>query len=116
MTLHTVLQNTIENGSDNFYISHNKYSSAYGCQTTALVLKKPLLFLVLEGDHREGTKDFKSFNECIEYYKKHYDQSNQNSESKFLIGSYDYLDKDKLIQTLGSDVFSNFTDFLLSRN
>lgn len=86
MTLYAVPQNTIENDSDNFYISHNRYSSVYGCQTTALVLKKPLLFLVLEGDHREFIKDFKSFHECIEYYKKHYDQSNQHSESKFLRG------------------------------
>lgn len=115
MTLHTLPSNTIEKDSENFYISYNGSSASYGCNTTALVLKKPLLFLILGGDHREGTKNIISFNECIEYYKNNYKYSNYHSESRFLIDHPDYIDIGKLIQTLGPETVLNFKDFLLSR-
>lgn len=90
-----------------YHISHNASSAAYGCQTTALVLKNTV-FLVLNGDHREALCDASSaggLQACFDYFLEHLESANHMSEHHFILQ--------------GNNVFSttsNAEDFLGPEN
>ncbi|WP_090739327.1 hypothetical protein [Paenibacillus sp. Mc5Re-14] len=63
------MEPNITNEFKGFYISHNPYESAYGGETTALILGQGQRFYILKGDHRKEYQGFlSSFTECMNYY------------------------------------------------
>lgn len=69
-----------------FYVSYNDRDvSIYGHDTTALVLEKPLKFLILNGNHSEEYKEIVAkgggYQECLAYFKENLDQKSKYSEN-----------------------------------
>lgn len=80
--------NSTTRAIDGSYVSYNPSSRDYGCHTTALVLGGRV-FLILNGDHREGM-----FTAVVEggiaagasYFIDHIDQANARSEHHEVTG------------------------------
>lgn len=78
-----------------FYISHNRFSAGYGCETTAIVFPDILGFFgvsdcycVLRGDHREQCKTLETIEDCIKYLKNNEENLHERSEHKNLFAHY----------------------------
>lgn len=67
------------------YISYNdKDIYHYGCDTTAIVRDdnfNPTKFLILNGNHVKELIKLKTYEECVEYFKKNINLKNKNSEN-----------------------------------
>lgn len=88
-TYHTVVingipvgvPNTISKENKDFHISYNNVDiSAYGSDTTALVINETSQFLILNGDHREGYKDLNTLEEHLQHFYNNIDKVNFRSE------------------------------------
>lgn len=82
----TFIPNDITANTDEFYISYNDRDiSIYGSVTTALVLNKPLKFLILNGKHSKAYNDIISmgggYAQCLEYFKSNIDKKSKYSEN-----------------------------------
>lgn len=78
-----------------FYISHNRFSSGYGCETTAIVFHNipsrwgiAGCFCVLCGDHREQCKKLETIDDCIKYLKNNEENLHKFSEHQALFTHY----------------------------
>lgn len=69
---------------DQYHISYNTIDTrTYGCDTTAIVLKKGSLFLILNGDHRNQLEEITrsaGLQECIDYFIENIHIANKYSE------------------------------------
>jgi hypothetical protein len=68
---------------DGFYVSFDSYSrSAYGCDTTALVVGQMQKFYILKGDHRKQYAEIfnQGFDICLDYYKNNIADSHKYSD------------------------------------
>lgn len=76
-------------GSPHWYVSYDNETIAdYGSDTTALVLGQMEYFLVLNGDHRRGFKDYikergnlTMLGACLQYVRDHKDALNYMSNA-----------------------------------
>lgn len=85
----------VARGFGEFSISYNRHTSDYGCETTAIVLRGRVFF-VLNGNHAEqlcfaATSD--GIQGCVDYFVENIAQANPRSEHRMATG-------------LGSDPFS----------
>jgi hypothetical protein len=72
--------NQIVESGESFYISFNDHDiSIYGCETTAIVLENPTVFLILNGDHRQKLKG-KNKKESCEYFHQNSKLKNKMSD------------------------------------
>lgn len=66
-------------------VSYNNRSiNDYGCDTTALVRMdgiNPTKFLILNGNHTKEYYELGNYKDCVEYFKRHLNQQNKNSEN-----------------------------------
>lgn len=71
-----------------FHISYTGYMDHYGSDTTALVLKEQVFF-ILSGSHGKALEqiaDDEGIQGCIEYFIKHLDQANKMSDHLMAVG------------------------------
>ena len=78
-----------------FYISHNRFSSGYGCETTAIVFHNipsrwgiAECFCVLCGDHREQCKELETIDDCIKYLKNNEVNLHKFSDHQAIFAHY----------------------------
>jgi len=99
---------------DGYYLSYNRRSSDYGCDTTAIVVGGRV-FLLLNGDHREellSISNTDGLDGCLNYLINNINLSNKYSEINTLVG----VDKDVfgLVDTFlnhsNQDMLNKLTD------
>lgn len=76
---------------EGFHLSHNRRTSDYGCETTSIVLKDRVFF-VLNGDHRDAlcnAADTGGVQACMDYFMEHIAEANKLSEHHIIIGKMD---------------------------
>ena len=80
--------NSTTRAVDGSHLSYNPSRADYGCDTTALVLHGRV-FLILNGDHREGmfsAFDTGGIQAAASYFIDHLAQAHPNSEHQYVTG------------------------------
>ncbi len=80
--------NLVRSFGKDFHISYLRYSPAYGCKTTAIVLDERV-FLVLKGDHTNQlipVTEKAGIQGCVDYFIKHLDEAHLASEHLMAVG------------------------------
>lgn len=84
----TCSPNSVRSFGKDVHISYLPYSSAYGCDTTAIVLRDHV-YLVLRGDHTNQLIPVTAeagIQGCVDYFIKHLDQAHLMSEHLMAVG------------------------------
>lgn len=64
-----------------YYVSYNNYDwHAYGCDTTAIVVRRSSAFLILNGDHRANLRGL-SYEDACAYFHANADKKNYRSDN-----------------------------------
>lgn len=108
-TIPVINQRTINSTMDfdKFHLSYNPSRANYGSDTTAIVLKGTVFF-ILNGNHKNELAEIsktKGLQGVIEYFIDNIDKANKLSEHNLLIeGSNDLFKvKENTLDTIGQD-------------
>lgn len=99
-TLHSVrlagipvtVPNVVDNSPVGYYVSYNNYDTyIYGCDTTAIVIRRTSAFLILNGDHRKELAGMSLEQACAYFHanahlKNHHSQNHQDERFTIVNG------------------------------